>query len=174
MQEFDDFPADVQKAAAGFCRNAGRPPHRPKIFVNLPVKDLNRSVAFFTKLGYKFNPQFTDENATCMIIGDDIFAMLLVEPFFKTFTPKTSPTRSPAPKRSQALSAASREAVTASSTRPSPPGPDGTWSPRTTASCTVGLRRPRRPHLGILLDGSVVYSKVVYGLQQTSSTSCQE
>jgi predicted lactoylglutathione lyase len=59
-----------------------------KIFVNLPVKDLNRSVEFFTTLGYKFNPQFTDENATCMIIGEDSFVMLLVEKFFKTFTPK--------------------------------------------------------------------------------------
>jgi predicted lactoylglutathione lyase len=59
-----------------------------KMFVNLPVKDLKRSVEFFGKLGYKFDPQFTDENATCMIIGEDIFAMLLVEPFFKTFTPK--------------------------------------------------------------------------------------
>ena len=59
-----------------------------KMFVNLPVKDLNRSVEFFTKLGYTFNPQFTDENATCMIVGDDNYVMLLVEPFFKTFTPK--------------------------------------------------------------------------------------
>ena len=47
-----------------------------KIFVNLPVKDLNKTIEFFTKLGFKFNPQFTDENATCMIIGDDIFVML--------------------------------------------------------------------------------------------------
>ena len=59
-----------------------------KIFVNLPVKDLNRSVAFFTKLGYKFNPQFTDETATCMIVSDDIFVMLLTEAKFKDFTPK--------------------------------------------------------------------------------------
>ena len=59
-----------------------------KIFVNLPVKDLNRSVEFFTKLGYKFNPQFTDEKATCMIVGDDIFVMLLMEEFFKTFIKK--------------------------------------------------------------------------------------
>ena len=44
-----------------------------QIFVNLPVKDLKRSVAFFTKLGYSFNPQFTDENATCMIIGENLF-----------------------------------------------------------------------------------------------------
>jgi predicted lactoylglutathione lyase len=59
-----------------------------KIFVNLPVKDLNRSVEFFTKLGYTFNPQFTNENATCMVISEDIFVMLLVENYFATFTPK--------------------------------------------------------------------------------------
>ncbi len=59
-----------------------------KIFVNLPVKDLKKTVEFFTKLGFTFNPQFTDENATCMIIGGDIFAMLLVEKYFKTFTKK--------------------------------------------------------------------------------------
>ncbi len=59
-----------------------------KIFVNLPVKDLNKSVEFFTKLGYKFNSQFTDKNATCMIVAQDIFVMLLVEGFFKTFTKK--------------------------------------------------------------------------------------
>jgi predicted lactoylglutathione lyase len=58
------------------------------IFVNLPVKDLKRSVDFFTKLGYTFNPQFTDENATCMIVADNIFVMLLVEPYFKTFITK--------------------------------------------------------------------------------------
>ena len=61
---------------------------KTKIFVNLPVKNLNKTIEFFTKLGFKFNPQFTDENATCMIVGDDIFVMLLVEKFFKTFTKK--------------------------------------------------------------------------------------
>ena len=59
-----------------------------QIFVNLPVKDLKRSVEFFTRLGYNFDPQFTDENATCMIVGENIFVMLLVESFFKTFTTK--------------------------------------------------------------------------------------
>jgi uncharacterized protein len=59
-----------------------------KIFVNLPVKDLNKSMDFFTKLGYSFNPQFTDKNGGCMVISDDIYAMLLVEPFFKEFTKK--------------------------------------------------------------------------------------
>jgi uncharacterized protein len=59
-----------------------------QIFVNLPVKDLNKSIEFFTHLGFTLNPQFTDENATCMIVGENIFAMLLVEQYFKTFTPK--------------------------------------------------------------------------------------
>jgi predicted lactoylglutathione lyase len=59
-----------------------------QIFVNLPVKDLKRSVEFFTKLGYTFNPQFTDENATSMIVGENLFVMLLVEKFFATFTSK--------------------------------------------------------------------------------------
>jgi uncharacterized protein len=59
-----------------------------QIFVNLPVKDLSRTVEFFKKLGFVFNAQFTDENATCMIINDNIFVMLLVEKFFKSFTKK--------------------------------------------------------------------------------------
>lgn len=59
-----------------------------QIFVNLPVENLSITVEFFKKLGFSFNPQFTDENATCMIISDNIFVMLLVEKFFKTFTNK--------------------------------------------------------------------------------------
>ena len=59
-----------------------------KIFVNLPVKNLHSSVEFFTQLGFSFNRQFTDETATCMIVTDDIFVMLLTETKFKTFTPK--------------------------------------------------------------------------------------
>ena len=58
------------------------------IFINLPVKDLDKSKAFFSSLGYSFNPQFTDENAACMVISDTIFAMLLTETFFKNFTDK--------------------------------------------------------------------------------------
>jgi uncharacterized protein len=59
-----------------------------KIFVNLPVKNLNRSVEFFTKLGFSFDKQFTDETATCMIVSENIFVMLLTEEKFQTFTPK--------------------------------------------------------------------------------------
>ncbi|MFE5317997.1 VOC family protein [Paenibacillus sp. NPDC056579] len=59
-----------------------------KIFVNLPVKDLQQSMDFFKKAGFEFNPHFTDENAACLVISDSIFAMLLVEPFFSSFTKK--------------------------------------------------------------------------------------
>ncbi len=59
-----------------------------KIFVNLPVKDLNKSMTFFKSLGWSFNPQFTDDTATCMVISDDIFAMLLTHEKFKQFTDK--------------------------------------------------------------------------------------
>ena len=59
-----------------------------KLFVNLPVKDLQRSMDFFKQLGFTFNPQFSDENAACMVIGEDNYAMLLTEPFYKTFTTK--------------------------------------------------------------------------------------
>ena len=84
-----------------------------KIFVNLPVKDLNKSVEFFTKLGFSFNPKFTDENATCMIIGEDIFVMLLVEKFFKNFTKKEIADTSKTIEAMVTLSADSREAVDA-------------------------------------------------------------
>jgi predicted lactoylglutathione lyase len=60
-----------------------------KMFVNLPVKDLDRSVEFFTALGFKFNPQFSDETATCMIVSEEGFVMLLTQRFFETFTPKS-------------------------------------------------------------------------------------
>jgi len=82
-----------------------------KIFVNLPVKDLNKTVEFFTKLGFTFNPQFTNENATCMIIGEDIFVMLLVERFFKTFTKKEICDATKDAEVIIALSAESREKV---------------------------------------------------------------
>ncbi len=59
-----------------------------QIFVNLPVKDLKKSVEFFTSLGFTFNPQFTGEHGTCMIVGENIFVMLLTEKFFGTFTRK--------------------------------------------------------------------------------------
>jgi uncharacterized protein len=59
-----------------------------QVFINIAVKNLEKSKTFFAHLGYSFNPQFTDENAACMIISDTIYTMLLTEPFFKTFTQK--------------------------------------------------------------------------------------
>jgi hypothetical protein len=58
-----------------------------KIFVNLPVRDLNKSKDFFGRLGFSFNPQFTDETAACMVVSEDIYAMLLTHEKFKEFTP---------------------------------------------------------------------------------------
>lgn len=59
-----------------------------QIFVNLPVKDLEKSKAFFASMGFSFNEKFTDEKAACLIIGENIFAMLLVEEFFRSFIKK--------------------------------------------------------------------------------------
>ena len=59
-----------------------------KIFVNLPVENLKRSMEFFTRPGCSFNPQFTDETAVCMIVSEDIYVMLLTKAKFKEFTPK--------------------------------------------------------------------------------------
>lgn len=59
-----------------------------QIYVNLPVKDLGKSKAFFAALGYRFNPQFSDDKAACMEVGENIFVMLLVESFFAGFTTK--------------------------------------------------------------------------------------
>ena len=82
-----------------------------QVFINFPVKDLNRSIEFFTKLGYTFNPQFTNEQATCMIVSDTIFVMLLVEPFFQSFTKKAIVDTSKAVEVSICLSAESKDAV---------------------------------------------------------------
>jgi len=82
-----------------------------QIFVNLPVKDLNKTAEFFTKLGFTFNPKFTDENATCMIVNNGIFVMLLVEKFFKTFTKREICDTTKATEVIIALSTESRENV---------------------------------------------------------------
>ena len=82
-----------------------------KMFVNLPVSDLDRSVAFFTTLGFTFNPQFTDETATCMLVGEDAYVMLLTEPKFAEFTVKPVADATAATEAIVALSAGSREEV---------------------------------------------------------------
>ncbi len=82
-----------------------------QIFVNLPVKNLDKTIEFFTKLGFKFNPQFTNENATCMIVDDNIFVMLLVEKFFKTFIKKEIADATKSTEVILAISAESRKQV---------------------------------------------------------------
>lgn len=62
-----------------------------KIFVNLPVRDLDKSMTFFKAIGFSFNPQFTDKTAACMVMSDDIYAMLLTHPKIKQFTKNRSP-----------------------------------------------------------------------------------
>ena len=81
------------------------------IFVNLAVEGLDRSVEFFTALGFAFDPRFTDETATCMIVSDDAFVMLLVESKFKEFTKKQLVDSTTHTEAILAVSAESREAV---------------------------------------------------------------
>lgn len=57
-----------------------------QIFVNLPIQDMVRSQAFFKALGLNFNPRFTNDQGACLEIGENFYAMLLVEPFFQGFT----------------------------------------------------------------------------------------
>lgn len=59
-----------------------------QIFVNLPCRSLPRAKAFYESMGYTFNPDFTNEQGACMVLGENLYAMLLAEDFFKTFTAK--------------------------------------------------------------------------------------
>ncbi|MBS7704659.1 VOC family protein [Chelatococcus asaccharovorans] len=81
------------------------------IFVNVAVKNLDASIAFFKSLGFTFNAQFTDETASCMVMSDTIYAMLLTEAKFKEFTPRNICDTSKDAEVLIALSLESREAV---------------------------------------------------------------
>ena len=82
-----------------------------KIFINLPVKDLERSKQFFTTLGFSINPQFSDHQAACVVISEHIYAMLLIEEYFATFTKKKIADATTSTEVLIALDAASREEV---------------------------------------------------------------
>lgn len=82
-----------------------------KIFVNIPVNDLEKSKQFFSKIGFDFNPQFTDDKAACMILGEGNFVMLLTREFFKTFTKKEIADATKTTETILALSVDSRERV---------------------------------------------------------------
>jgi hypothetical protein len=84
-----------------------------QIFVNLPVADLKASIAFFARLGFTFNPQFTDDTATCMIVGEAIFAMLLTRERFAGFAPHPPADARAVTEVLLALQLDSREAVDA-------------------------------------------------------------
>ena len=104
-----------------------------QIFVNLPIRNMERSQAFFRSLGYSFNPQFTNDQGACMVVGDSIFVMLLVEPFFKGFTNKPVADATQATEVLIALNCDSREdvdamvrkAVAGGATTPMPPQDHG-------------------------------------------------
>ena len=82
-----------------------------KVFMNLPVKDLDKSKEFFSKLGFAFNAQFTNKDAACMVISEDNYAMLLVESFFKTFIKKEIVNAKKSTEVLVALSSESKESV---------------------------------------------------------------
>ena len=84
-----------------------------QIYVNMPVKNLERSMTFFKALGFNFNPQFTNEQGACMVVSENIYVMLLIESFFKTFTPHPICDARKSTEMLVCLSRDSREAVDA-------------------------------------------------------------
>ncbi|WP_166240233.1 VOC family protein [Paenibacillus turpanensis] len=84
-----------------------------KTFINLPVKDLKKTMDFFSEIGFGFNFHFTDEKAACMIINDHTYAMLLVESYFQTFIDKELADTAKSAEVLIALTAHSREQVDA-------------------------------------------------------------
>src|SRR4051794_27293992 len=106
------------------------------LFVNMPVADLERSKAFFAKLGFSYNPMFTDETAACMLVGEHAFVMLLSREKFAEFSklPIADPTTHTLALYS--FSVSSRDEVVRSAPLRSRRAPPRWMAPRTTASCT--------------------------------------
>jgi uncharacterized protein len=104
-----------------------------QIYVNLPIKNMERTKVFFGALGFSFNPQFTNEQGACMVISENIYAMLLVEPFFQTFTKKPVADATRSTEVLVALSCENRaevddlvrKALAAGGTAPNPPQDHG-------------------------------------------------
>lgn len=102
------------KPPAPTITNAGTKPTTPrKLFVNIPVEDLQRSITFFEALGFAFNPQFTDASAMCMLVGEDAYFMLLMRDRFVDFSKRPLPNLRETTGALFALTADSREAVDA-------------------------------------------------------------
>ena len=127
-----------------------------KIFLNLPVKNLDRSVSFFSQLGFEFEGQFTDQNAASMILSDDAYVMLLVEEFFQTFTAKTICDARSHIEAIVAISAGSRQEVDQLGGHGVGGGrAAGQRAGRPGFHVQRELPGPRRPRLGSDLDRSV-------------------
>ncbi len=126
-----------------------------KIFVNLPVKDLEKSMTFFKALGFTFNAQFTDETAACMVISDDIYAMLLTHDKFKQFTPKAIADTAKTSEVLTCLSAESKDEVNkmvrcgVKGRRPETARTAGLW-----LHVLAQFPGPGRAYLGDHVDGS--------------------
>ena len=120
-----------------------------QIFVNLPIDNMARSQAFFRAMGYEFNPQFTNDQGACLVVGENLFVMLLVKSFYQTFTDKTIADARTTSEVLVCFSCSSREevdalvdkAVAAGATTPRPPCP--TVTPCTAALTRCGASRPR-------------------------------
>ena len=82
-----------------------------KVFINLPVRNLEKSMNFFSNLAFTFNPQFTDEKAACMVVSNNIFVMLLTNNYFQTFIGKNICDTAKATEVLIALDASSRDEV---------------------------------------------------------------
>src|SRR5687768_5691773 len=80
------MPMSTTLQAPRLTNPATRPPQPLKLFVNIPVTDLQRSITFFEALGFSFNPHFTDATATCMLVGEDAYFMLLTRDRFASFS----------------------------------------------------------------------------------------
>jgi predicted lactoylglutathione lyase len=100
-------------AAPTITRAATAPPTPHKLFVNIPVSDLQRSITFFEALGFGFSTQFTDATATCMLVGEDAYFMLLTHDRFADFSKRPIGDRAKETNALFALSVDSREAVDA-------------------------------------------------------------
>lgn len=101
-------------AAAPIITNTGTAPIKArKLFVNIPVNDLQKAIVFFEQLGFAFNTQFTDASATCMLVGSDAYFMLMVKDRFAGFSKKPNGDSLKETNALFALSADSREEVDA-------------------------------------------------------------
>jgi len=104
----------TSQASTPTITNAGtRPATRHKLFVNIPVADLQRAIVFFEALGFRFNPQFTDATATCMLVGEDAYFMLLDHERFMGFSKRAIGDARKETNAMYALSVDSREEVDA-------------------------------------------------------------